>query len=388
MKKAIYTVITNDYDVLRTPRVRQPECDYICFTDNPLLKSDSWVVVLIEKPSRHLQREIKILAHKYLPEYDMTIYVDANMEIIRNFKAMEISARKHGIALIKHNKRNCLYQEALTVVAINKDKSTFVEPQITAYRAEGMPVNYGMYCSGVMIRFNTPAVNDFCELWWAEVEKHSHRDQLSITYALWKTGLKYDVVPYNYMPLHVRIHKHKQPESIKVFYSTPARSDKNIGKAYNDFMETVPADAWVCLRDGDTMFTTPDWPQHIEAIIKENGNKFDLIGCMTNRLKGAHQLVEGMFECDSISNHLMTANKIRSNSVEAAKGIAGLCLIFKKSLWKKVKFAENSIYFDTVFSNAVIKNGGRIGVAKGLYLLHLYRYGQPDPTKYTKHLTV
>ena len=71
-KKVIYTVITGGYDNL----IEQPKIegyDYICFTDNTNLKSDIWQIRdmpegLSDLTTVKQQRNVKILAHKYLPE--------------------------------------------------------------------------------------------------------------------------------------------------------------------------------------------------------------------------------------------------------------------------------------------------------------------------------
>jgi hypothetical protein len=391
IKKAIYTVITNGYDTLKIPRNVSVGYDYICFTDDENLKSDFWRVIVIKKESRHLQREIKILSHVYLPDYDFTIYVDGSMFIKRDLAKLYDRIRNNDILFSKHHSRNCVYKEAEAVLNLNKDSEENVKVQIDKYRDAGFPENFGMFQTGLIARRKTVSCAEFCDNWFSELSQHSHRDQLSVTYALWKVPVKVSKIEsiemYQLISVKPHIFNYKPIGSeINIIYSTPARTDKNIGKAYNDFMATVPNDAWVCLRDGDTMFMTPDWCKHIEDIIKENGNKFDLIGCMTNRLRGKHQLIDGMFDNESISDHLEVAKQIRSNKVEAVPGVAGLCLIFRKSLWEKVKFIENSIYFDTQFCKGVTISGGRIGVASGLYLFHLYRWGQKDPCNYTKHL--
>lgn len=393
MKKAIYTVITDGYDTLKVPRNGSKCYDFICFTNDISLSSSFWKIIYINKQSRHLQREIKIKAHEYLPDYDFTIYVDGSAVIKRDLSQLEMLIGKSDILFVKHHKRTCLYDEEKAIHEFRKDIPLITNPQIEKYRSEGMPVQFGMYQTCLIARRKTKEVEAFCNLWWHEVENHSHRDQLSVMYAQWKTGIQPVVIGHMQMVHLLSIQAHNfnyrpplQTKELRVFYSTPARADKNIGRAYNEFMSTVPDGSWVCLRDGDTMFTTPDWPKHIEDIISENGNKYDVIGCMTNRLKSEHQLIEGMFDEESITKHLDIASSIRSNEVVAADSVAGLCLIFNKDVWEKVKFKEESITFDTEFSKSVRRNGFKIGVAKGLYLIHLYRWGQENPCKYVKHL--
>lgn len=391
IKKAIYTVITNGYDTLKVPRQICKDYDYICFTDDENLKSNFWRIVLVQKESKHLQREIKILSHVYLHDYDFTIYIDGSMLVKRDLSKLLDRIGEKDILFVEHHSRNCVYKEAEAVLKLNKDTEETVKIQVNKYREIGFPENWGMFQTGLMARRKTDKCIEFCTAWFKELEQHSHRDQLSVMYALWEVQPNIATIQSAEMYHLLTNQKHNFNyktigSEINIIYSTPARPDKNIGKAYNDFMATVPNEAWVCLRDGDTMFMTPDWCQHIEDIIKENGDKFDLIGCMTNRLRGKHQLIDGMFDNENISDHLEVAKQIRSNKVEAVNGVAGLCLIFRKSLWDKVKFVENSIHFDTQFCKSVTLSGGRIGVAKGLYLFHLYRWGQKDPCNYTAHL--
>lgn len=178
---------------------------------------------------------------------------------------------------------------------------------------------------------------------------------------------------------------------LKIHYITPFATDKNIGREYNDRISELPDDSWIVIRDGDTLFMRPDWGQQIEDIIKRNGGQYKLIGCVTNRLRASHQLHNYTFSNDgNISNHLSIANDLYGayyNEVEPTSTIAGLCMIFHKSTWQEFKFNENSLRFDTEFCTSIRrKYGVSIGIAKGLYLFHLYRWGEKNPADYIKHL--
>lgn len=174
----------------------------------------------------------------------------------------------------------------------------------------------------------------------------------------------------------------------QIRYITPFALDKNIGRAYNEAIYELPDDCFVVLRDGDTMFLTPEWGNQIEQIIKDNPD-YDLITCMTNRIGVKELCVDYLFDCKDISTHIIDCEfRWRENKTKVIPtDIApGMLMIFHKSLWLKHKFRENSIIFDRQFSNDVIRGGGKIGVAKGLYIFHLYRFGQENPQSYTKHL--
>ena len=85
-KKVIYTCITGGYDSLIEPKYVTEGFDYICFTDNPNLNSDVWIIKPLPSETDGLsqvkkQRYVKINAHKVVGEYDLSIWVDGNVTI-------------------------------------------------------------------------------------------------------------------------------------------------------------------------------------------------------------------------------------------------------------------------------------------------------------------
>ena len=86
MKKVIYTSIIGGYDSLEEPRYIPEGFDFICFTDQKINKPNSvWeirqVLPLYEDNTR-TARKYKILPHRFLPEYDLSIWVDGNELVV------------------------------------------------------------------------------------------------------------------------------------------------------------------------------------------------------------------------------------------------------------------------------------------------------------------
>lgn len=375
----IYTVLTNDYDTVKPITVSN--IPHILFTDNPDINAKGWQVVPIEKTHcQRLQRKIKILGHEALKDYDVTIYIDASITLKRNF--IQLLRQYKGVLMIgKHLKRNCVYAEGLEVKKQGKAPEELVNKQIAEYYENNFPVNFGMWSSGFMIR--DKSTREMCEIWHDELSKHTHRDQLNLPLALYQTNIKPVEVNLNH---YMTISQHKKKEPPKIYYSTPFRSDKNIGKANNYFISLLPDDSWVCITDGDALWLRPDWGKCIEEVIKEHGEEYALIGCVTNRLGGLHQCYNNEFSQDmNMRNHYNIANELWDDNgakVELTTGIAGVCMIFKKITWKKVGgFKENIITADTEFNKAVKRIGGKIGLAKGLYMLHSYRIWEIEHKK-------
>lgn len=194
MRKVVYTCITGNYDSMVEPDFISEGFDYICFTDDKELKSNIWKIVQLgdmpeELTSVKKQRYVKICPHKFLPDYDLSIWVDGNVKIIGDMnKYLETYCNRNtSIFIPSHPQRECIYSEANTCIAIGKDRKENVKPQIDRYEEEGFPKNYGLVQSNIIIRkHNEPDCIELMDLWWSEVRDNSHRDQLSFNYALWK----------------------------------------------------------------------------------------------------------------------------------------------------------------------------------------------------------
>lgn len=179
----------------------------------------------------------------------------------------------------------------------------------------------------------------------------------------------------------------------RIWYLTPFALDMNIGREYNNQISIIPDNDWICIRDGDTCFTTPDskWGIQINDIVNKYKD-YSLIGCMTNRLGIRDQLYGGeISDNPDWSYHKEIGEKLykeKYDSIKDVKSIAGLFMLFPKKVWLQNKFRETEPYriFDTDFCKDIIKNKGKIGIAEGIYLFHDYRWGKKNPKRNTKHL--
>jgi hypothetical protein len=194
----VYTAIFGGYDQLQEPLTRSVNCDYICFTDDPNLRSDFWTVKLIQEdklsPAR-LSRRPKILPHLYLLDYDASLYIDGNLLLIGDVNTyVETYARTSPMLCVKHGERDCVYQEYQACRESQRDDLTVMQNQIERYQREGMPPDLGLIVgSFIYRRHHDPAVIRVMDRWWDEFTSGSQRDQLSFTYSCWKERFHYDL---------------------------------------------------------------------------------------------------------------------------------------------------------------------------------------------------
>lgn len=193
-KIVCYTCITGGYDSLKDPLVVSKGIDYICFTDNHFLKNKVWQTRPIPKELDYLsnvkkQRIVKICPHRYLKEYDISIWVDGSFQIIGDLMKFieQYDLKKTSLYTRIHPTRDCIYDEAEACIRLNKDIKKNIELQIDAYRKEGYPKHIGMAETGILLRkHNDKKCILLDNLWASQLLKYSHRDQLSFNYACWK----------------------------------------------------------------------------------------------------------------------------------------------------------------------------------------------------------
>jgi len=199
-KMCIYTCITGEYDVLKPLPVVPNGWDLICFTDNMNIPTfNQWKLRPIPYELRYLsntktQRFIKILPHKFLKEYDISLWVDANIEIVDNLEKLfkKYDLNENFIYIGKHPGRNCIYDEAKACLEKGKETKENIEKLINAFQAEGYPKANGLVESGIMLRkHNDPNCIKLMDLWAEKIINLSKRDQLSFNYCCWKLHLKY-----------------------------------------------------------------------------------------------------------------------------------------------------------------------------------------------------
>ena len=174
---------------------------------------------------------------------------------------------------------------------------------------------------------------------------------------------------------------------------TPFATDKNYGGAINEACARFNDDEWILLTDGDVTFLTPDWGKQIADVIQTHGDRYDLYGCVTNRLAQPTQRYKGEFSDNhDMLHHYAIAKELERTlyaevtDITKHRVIAGMFMLFRKSLWNRIKFKENTLHFDSLFSKEVVRQGGKLGLIEGLYVYHFYRGWSDKPRFEVSHL--
>lgn len=176
---------------------REDGVDYVCFTDDPELRSEFWEIRVVSREMLDAPRaakRIKALAHSVLPEYDWSLYVDNTVRLkvsAAELFATYLAPSRSPFVCFRHPERDCVYDEAEAVVRFQLDDPQRVAQQMRFYRHLGYPSHAGLATATLLLRrHHDDALIPVMERWHQQVLRHSLRDQLSLNPVAWYDGFE------------------------------------------------------------------------------------------------------------------------------------------------------------------------------------------------------
>ena len=199
MRACVYTVLVGGYEeLLEQPVAASSEMDFILFTDARDVESATWEVrteglILPQDPPRS-SRYAKLLPHRVLPEYDVSIYID-NCLLLREppEKVLKDLFPDDAVfALNPHDYRETVRGEFDAVIGLEKDVPWVCAEQLEHYEKWHPEVmdDQPLWTGFMIRRHHDPLLIKTMESWWTQLLRYSRRDQLSIMMALRETGLE------------------------------------------------------------------------------------------------------------------------------------------------------------------------------------------------------
>ena len=199
-KIAVYTAIIGKYDRLTEPKFVSPFCDYYIFCDAEIPETSIWKKRDLPTDEKYLNlnnyqraKYFKIFPHIFFPDYDYSIWVDGNITIVGDLAPFVERMGDKVMAEFQHPNNDCIYDEAFSIVSQGKAQGSEVRKQIRQYKKENFPAHYGLFENSFIVRAHNDE-NCIClmDMWWDQMQKFTWRDQLSLSYVLWKSGLGID----------------------------------------------------------------------------------------------------------------------------------------------------------------------------------------------------
>jgi len=228
-KSVVYTCLTGNYDNLIQLSYVDNDWDYICFTDNPSLlkqnKAGIWNIrplVFNNLNKSKNNRWHKIHALDILRQYNESIYIDANVNILTSYFFDMLKSNRQDMLVPMHHSRDCIYVECEVIISTDKDSEKVCRSQIDYIRSTGFPSHYGLNENNIIYRkHGNQKTRKLMEEWWQFIEKYSTRDQLSFSYVLWNNGIQIKSISFpniRYDKINFSIETHKQKWKGKLFH--------------------------------------------------------------------------------------------------------------------------------------------------------------------------
>lgn len=203
-KQVVYTALFGNYEKLNEQSVSNyKNIDFVCFTDNPHLTSNTWKMVTLDSVGMDISRESrrpKILSHEFLTQYDESLWID-NSIILKadpTYIFSYLHQSKEPFVCIKHPWRNCIYDEAEFVIDLSMDSEKRIRNQMLFYQKENYPQDAGLIAGGFLLRrHHDPRVINCMKQWYYHVLHYSKRDQLSFNFVAWKLKFRYKSLELN-----------------------------------------------------------------------------------------------------------------------------------------------------------------------------------------------
>lgn len=134
----------------------------------------------------------------YFQNHEWVVYVDNRANLIVH-PAHIVSRIAHetrdknptGRFLFRHNQRNCAYDEIEACRRLGKLEDSEATEMRALLDAQKIPPQTGMFVNTLMIqKMGCETTNRFNDLWYELVLGLCHRDQITLSYAMWLSGDK------------------------------------------------------------------------------------------------------------------------------------------------------------------------------------------------------
>lgn len=224
----VYTALMGDYEKLsEQPIIGASSARFVCYTDNPDLRSDEWEV-LYRRPSMawdptRAARKIKILGTKETRSARSSLWIDNRVILLRPPEEF-VPTWLDGcdVALPLHSYRETVEDEFAAVLSEGFDVPSRVREQLHHLRRSDPHVlTERPYWTALLARQWSADVEEAMQVWNDLVHAHSRRDQLSVNFALRPLGHAVNGIAISNFesPLHRWLHVSELPKSKDILFS-------------------------------------------------------------------------------------------------------------------------------------------------------------------------
>ncbi len=165
--------------------------EFVYFTDAEKKDLGGWNVIVDKKKRGEnpcMQAKwFKMHSHELFPD-QVSMWMDANYSVLTPLnREFGCTTEASPLTVFKHYSPNVV-REFATVSHRCPGYAADTQRQMEQYVREGFPLDSILYRGSVLVRHSE--VSEFNQFWWDELQRQNHpRDQLSLPYAIWRTGV-------------------------------------------------------------------------------------------------------------------------------------------------------------------------------------------------------
>ncbi|AWB88628.1 glycosyltransferase domain-containing protein [Salinibacterium hongtaonis] len=195
-RRVLYTALMGQYEKLNEqPLAHSSTVDFVCFTDDPELTSETWKIRLVEPrfpmDSIRSARYFKTRGYTLFADYDESLWIDNSVRLrVTPEVILDSWLVDADIAIPRHSFRKTVIGEFDTVATDGYDDPARVYEQLIHYSSirpntlQELP-----YWTALVARRHTAEVDAAMSLWHDHILRYSRRDQLSINFVAGSTAL-------------------------------------------------------------------------------------------------------------------------------------------------------------------------------------------------------
>ena len=193
----VYTCVFGNYDRVFPPVRTEKGMDYVLVTENPRMSVRGWRTHLVDcsgfATPKAANLHFRALAHQQICDHDASCYVDGNVRVIDGVRNLLNALCDNGAALgvFPHSRRSNVASEIEACIAegkVSDAKSLRLEGQ--EYVDDGFNDDLGLVETTILLKNHHASQLDAAmRLWNGLYQRHLSRDQVSLPYVLWKTGI-------------------------------------------------------------------------------------------------------------------------------------------------------------------------------------------------------
>lgn len=196
-KIAIFSCVSGGYEEI-VPLIRdRKDADVYLYSDKVDIVIPEGVLARVSPYVSHVPvmtaRYVKTHPHVWFSDYDYVFWIDSNIyfmgDLYKYIDALESAAADMGV--IYHPARHSFIEEGVELAQTAKVNIDTLNAQVMKYKNNKKVIKSRLIETNFWVcKPSNTKVAQMMSIWWSEINNNTHRDQISVNYAIEMSGIK------------------------------------------------------------------------------------------------------------------------------------------------------------------------------------------------------